>query len=137
MRLRALGRLLQIQASAKRFSSSAQNQDALLGVSRGAFDRGGQVAHQLNRERIAALRPVERDESNLRCLFFDENDWHDLSYAVSNTRHDGIRQAHRMSARRLAGDAAPNTRRPKGGIFARLGGGGFPAYRRGELRLTQ
>ena len=42
-----------------------------------------------------------------------------------------------MSARRLARVAARNPHRPKGGIFARAGGGWMPAYRRGELRFTQ
>ena len=74
MRLGALGGRLQIQAGAKRFAGSAQNQDALLWIGGGFFDRLGQFAHQFNRQRVAALRAIERDESDLRCLFFDEND---------------------------------------------------------------
>ena len=98
--------VLQIQAGAKRLAGSAQNQDALLRDPR-RFVRSPPISSLIN-SIVSALRRSGRLSVTrviCGCLFFDENDWHELSYAVSNIRHDGIRQAHRMSARRLAGAA--------------------------------
>src|SRR5204863_5359384 len=137
------------QTGAKCFPGAAQNQDALLRIGAGAFDRIRQLGHQFDGERIAALGTVEREKGDLGRLFFDENDWHGWKaplncdalhryieiqanrftildsrialkrYSVSNIRHDGIRQAHRMSARRLAGFAGENSDRAESEIPAR------------------
>ena len=125
MRFLHLRRLLQIEAGAKRFPGSAQNQIA--DVDRPRHFRSPRTSSVIN-SIVSALRRSGRLSvmtSNLRCLFFDENDWHDLDYAVSNTRHDGIRQAHRMSARRLAGAATPNSHRRKVEYLRGLMAAGF------------
>ncbi len=62
MRSFRIGRLFQIQTGAKCRARAAQDQDALLLVSRQDFDFGGQLVEQFNRERVAALRAIQRDE---------------------------------------------------------------------------
>ncbi len=74
-----VSRLPQIESGAERFAGAAQNQNALFRIGGGIFDRSSQLGHQFNREGVAALGPIEREQGDLRRLFFDENDWHDLT----------------------------------------------------------
>ena len=67
---------LQIEAGTERFAGAAQNQNALIRISGGVFDRGCQFVRQLDGDRISALGTIERDDRYLRSLLFDENDWH-------------------------------------------------------------
>ena len=76
MRFFRISRLFQIQTGAKCSTRAAQDQDALLLISGRGFDFGGQLGQQFNRERVAALWTIQRENRDLRSLFFDENDWH-------------------------------------------------------------
>jgi hypothetical protein len=69
----------QIEASAKGFTRAAENYYALGRFRRCTLEGGCQIAHEFNCKGIPAFRPVQREERDLRRLFFDENDWHDLT----------------------------------------------------------
>ena len=75
MRFARVRGFVQIHAGAEAEAGAAQNQHALRFIRRRGLDGLHEFAHQLDRERVAALGPVQ-GQGGLRGLFLDQEDGH-------------------------------------------------------------